>query len=467
MIKPLSLIGLHERFGGELINGDVTFNEIATDSRKESQGALFVAIKGENFDAHNYLKQVIENGACAVVANKSAKEKVNGLSIPVWLVDDTVLALGHIARAQRDNYQGVLFAITGSNGKTSVKGMLESIACAAVGKDKVFATQGNLNNHLGVPFSLLAINNQCEYAVIEMGASALGEIDYLSNIARPHFSVVNNVSPVHVEGFGSVDNIAVAKAEIYEHLSDEGAAIINADDHYASQWFDKNKHRKVISFSSQDPSADVFISNKTINAQHCYNFALVFKDQATAIQLNVLGEHALMNAAAAASLALAAGIKPDDIKAGLERFAGVAGRLQIDKDGLGNTLINDTYNASPKSMCAAIDVLAEFAEQKVLIVGDMGELGKLAVEQHEYIGRYAKEKSIDYLFSLGVLSKHAAVAFETNGFFSTDFDELMQQVTPCLTQSSCILVKGSRSARMERAVHYLKHFGEADASLVS
>ena len=467
MIKPLSLADLCSRFGGELINGSVTFESIATDSRKDIAGSLFIAIKGENFDAHDYLEQVIKKDASALVVEKAAKEKVKSFSFPVWLVDDTVKALGHIAVAQRENFNGTVFAITGSNGKTSVKGLLESIVSAAVGADKVFATKGNLNNHLGVPFSLLAINAGCEYAVIEMGASGLGEIDYLSQIASPHYSVVNNVSPVHVEGFGSVDNIAMAKSEIYDHLVEGGVAVINADDHYAPQWFEKNKQRTVIAFSAQDTSADVFISEKLINAQHCWRFTLSFKGESISVQLNVLGEHAIMNATAAASLALAAGIDLQSVKDGLEKFEGVSGRLQVGKDSRGNTLINDTYNASPNSMRAAIDVLAEFGEQKILIVGDMGELGDSAQEQHQMIGRYAKHKQIDYLFATGLLSEQAAIAFGKGGVFSPNLDELMVQVSTRLVKPSCILVKGSRSARMERAVDYLKQSGEANASLVS
>ena len=467
MIKPLSLAKLCERFGGELLNGDCTFEEVVTDSRKSSQGALFIAIKGEHFDAHDFLDQVIEQGASALVIDRKSREKITNCPVPVWLVEDTVLALGHIAKAQRDNYRGVIFAITGSNGKTSVKGMLKDILCAAVGDSKVFATQGNFNNHLGVPFSLLAIDSQCEYAVIEMGASAIGEIDYVSEIAQPHYSLINNVSPAHVEGFGSVDNISIAKSEIYDHLHIDGCAVINADDHYAPQWFAKNKQRNTMSFSSRDAKADIFISSSSMNAQHCYCLTLNYKNQQITIQLGVLGEHAVMNAAAAASLALAAGIKLDAIKAGLECFNGVAGRLQVSKDAQANTLINDTYNASPNSMRVAIDTLAAYRDQKILIIGDMGELGESAQAEHETVGRYAKEKGINLLFTLGPLSQHAAICFGEGGFATETFDELMQAVTSHLTKPSCILVKGSRSAKMERAVHYLKHSGEADASLVS
>ena len=467
MIKPLSLAILHERFGGELVNGDASFDKLATDTRKTAKDALFIAIKGENFDAHDYLAQAAAQGACAIVADKQAREKLDGLSVPIWLVDNTIEALGHIARAQRDNYQGVLFAITGSNGKTSVKGMLESICCAAVGQEQVFATAGNFNNHLGVPLSLLAINPQCQYAVIEMGASAVGEIDYLSHMAQPHYSVVNNVSPAHVEGFGSVDNIALAKAEIYDHLVDNGVAIINADDHYAPAWFTKNKQRKVTSFSREDSSADVYVHHHSMNAQHCYRFSLTFKGQSVDVQLKVLGEHAIMNAAAAASLALSAGIGIEYIKTGLEKFTGVAGRLQISEDSQGNTLIDDTYNASPKSMRAAIDTLAGFTQQKILVMGDMGELGQSAIDEHEAIGHYARAKGIHYFFSLGQLSKHAAIAFGENGIFSMQFDELIQKLMPYLVQPSCVLVKGSRSTKMERVIHYLKKVGEVDASLVS
>ena len=467
MIKPLLLSQLSHRFGGELINGDVEFSCIATDTRKSIDGALFIAIKGNSFDAHDYLDQAIDQGAIALVIHKSDQHKINHLTIPVWLVEDSVLALGNIARLQRENYDGVVFAITGSNGKTSVKGMLESILCAAFGKEMVFATQGNLNNHLGVPFSLLAINKYCRYAVIEMGASAVGEIDYLSEIAQPHCSVVNNVSPAHIEGFGSVENIAIAKSEIYDHLVDDGVAVINRDDCYSSQWFEKNSQRSVLSFSSEDKTADVYISQPIMNDQHCYGFTLSFGQEKQFIQLSVLGLHSVMNAAAAASLALSCDVDLFTIKKGLELFSGVPGRIQVSVDAYGNTLIDDTYNASPKSMCAAIDILAEFSEQTVLVIGDMGELGDEAKEQHQKIGQYAKEKNITRLFALGELSKEAVKTFGANAIAAVDFDDLITRITPCLKEPSHILVKGSRSARMERVVYSLKHFGESDASLVS
>lgn len=467
MIKPLTLAEVSNHFGGELINGSAEFESVTTDSRQAREGELFVALKGDNFDAHDYLDQVVTKKVCGLVINKNHKDKVGGFSLPVWLVDDTVKALGFIARSQRANFKGCVFAITGSNGKTSVKGMLASIATAAVGEEKVFATKGNLNNHLGVPFSLLSIDQACEYAVIEMGASAVGEIDYLSALAEPHVALVNNVSPAHVEGFGSVDNIALAKSEIYDHLMADGAAIINADDVYAPQWFAKNKGRTVLSFSAKDITADIFIQSKSMDSHHCWQFVLRYQDESVEIQLKVLGEHAVMNAAAAASMALAANISLDAIKKGLENFNGVAGRLQISQDFLGNPLIDDTYNASPKSMRAAIDVLASYSQQKILIIGDMGELGESAQQEHEAIGHYAKDKGIDCLFTAGELSKQAALSFGHQGEYNSDFGLMMNQVIKKLNQPSCILVKGSRSTRMERAVNFLKQFGESNASLVS
>ena len=467
MIKPLTLAEVSNRFGGELVNGSAEFDSVTTDSRLALEGELFVALKGDSFDAHDYLDQVVTQKVCGLVINENHKDKVSEYTLPIWLVDDTVKALGFIARAQRANFKGSVLAITGSNGKTSVKGMLASIVTAAVGEEKVFATKGNLNNHLGVPFSLLSIDKACEYAVIEMGASAVGEIDYLSSLAEPHVALVNNVSPVHVEGFGSVDNIALAKSEIYDHLMAGGAAIVNADDIYAPQWFAKNKGRTVLSFSAKDITADIFIHEESMDAHHCWRFVLRYQDESVEIQLKVLGEHAVMNAAAAASMALAANISLDAIKKGLENFTGVTGRLQIGRDFLGNTLIDDTYNASPKSMRAAIDVLASFSQQKILIMGDMGELGESAQQEHKAIGDYAKVKGVDYLFASGELSKQAAKSFGRQGEYNSDFSVLMNQVKEIINQPSCILVKGSRSTRMERAVNFLKQFGESNASLVS
>ncbi|MGH1484771.1 MAG: UDP-N-acetylmuramoyl-tripeptide--D-alanyl-D-alanine ligase [Cellvibrionaceae bacterium] len=479
MIKPLLLATLCDQFGGKVAGPDTPFYSYSTDTRSVSLGDLFVALKGETFDAHDYLSQAIEGGAKGLVVNKSCQQDFTRYpDLSVWFVDDTTRALGYIAQYERNCFDKSLIAITGSSGKTTVKGMLFSIFSAYVGKDAVFATKGNLNNHFGVPFSLLELSRKHQYAVIEMGASAVGEIAYLTEIAKPDVALVNNVMAAHVEGFGSIDAIADAKGEIYNGLSDNGVAVINVDDVYADQWLQQNNARSVIGFSVSEKSiAEKPVTGKTteenlvnidvVRAKNisllkngCCSFCLGYKGQAVVVKLSVLGKHNVANAAAAAACALALGLDIEIIKKGLEVFSGESGRLQIFDAYNDCTLIDDTYNANPGSVKAAIDVLSEMRSNKILILGDMAELGQDENIAHADIGRYASNKKINRLFTVGEKSIFAQKAFGENATHFESMEKLINYLSEHTPVDSAVLVKGSRSARMERVVHAIKRCGD-------
>ncbi len=457
MISSLSLHDLCQRFGGEVIgDSSQTFNQVSIDSRAIAAGDLFVAIRGERFDGHEYLSSVEQQKACAVVV-QSPSEKI---SLPQWVVKDTTLALGDIAALATESFTGKLVAITGSSGKTTVKGMLHSILRVAV-DGNVFATKGNLNNHFGVPLSLFSLTQEHRYAVIEMGASGLGEINYLTHMAKPDVAVINNVMPAHVEGFGSVDNIAKAKGEIYDGLSNDGIAVINLDDKYAEQWLSQNSHRLVIGFSvSNHREANVRAKDITLGDGIGPMFRLHLPNQSSLVTLQVLGEHNVANALAAASCAYALNIDISTIVTGLEQFSGVDGRLQTLQGVNGATVLDDSYNANPSAVCAAIDVLAQTKKQTVLILGDMGELGDSVDTSHREVGLYAKEKNIDCVLTVGVHTKLTSESFAGDGMHFDNHQALIEKAKLLSNSNTVFLIKGSRSSRMDIVVQALKQRGD-------
>lgn len=476
MIKPLDLQNLARRFGGEVINNShaVHFSSVSINTRTMDAGDLFVAIKGDQFDGHKFVASAQSQGAIALVVEKEILDS----DLPQWLVGDTTLALGHIAEAQRDNFLGKIVAITGSSGKTTVKGMLESILRVAV-SDHVFATKGNLNNHIGVPLSLLSLKSQHQYAVIEMGASAVGEIQYLTQMAKPDVAMINNVMSAHVEGFGSIDNIAKGKGEIYNGLTSAGIAVINIADKYAPQWLEQNSQRQTLLFSASTATSNAMGMNSVANVtatniiatnvkqKHngCAKFDLQLLEKSTEINLSVLGMHNVANALAASTCAYALNISIEDIAQGLSEFTGVAGRLQCLEGVNASTVIDDSYNANPNSFCAAIDVLSDMSAKTVLVMGDMAELGGDSDSEHEKIGCYANEKNIDLLLTLGQQSEKASKVFSGD---KQHFDSVEQLITVAAQQankSTVLLIKGSRSSRMDRVVQALTQRGDFNASL--
>lgn len=440
---------------GQLIGKDALITSVGTDSRSIAKSQLFVALKGERFDGHDFALQALSQGAAGVLISQPLPVE-SGV-----LVDDTREALGKLASYWRHKFDIPLAAVTGSNGKTTVKEMLASILrahahaeVAALGpetlkEDPVLATQGNLNNDIGLPLTLLKLRQHHRYAVAEMGMNHLGEIRYLSHLAKPTVAMVNNASTAHLGELGSVENIARAKGEIFEGLINGGTAVINADDAYADFWTQLAAGRKILTFGI-NKAADVS-ANFELKADSSY-IHLRTPNGDVAVNLKVAGMHNIRNALAAAAVASTMGASVECIAKGLEDFSGVSGRLQ-HKRGLRNALIiDDTYNANPASMKAAIDVLAAMGGKKLLVLGDMGELGEDARDMHFEIGQYAKQAGVNSLYTLGELSLAMNEAYSNPEQHYTTPEALGEALIPELGETTVVLVKGSRFMRMERVV---------------
>ncbi len=451
MISPLSLHQLQGRFGGELINGSVQFDRVCTDTRKPDPQALFVALKGENFDAHDFVGE-LEGQVLGLVVDR----EIPGSSLPQWRVADTTVALGQIGRLCRDQFKGRVIAITGSCGKTTVKEMLGAIFAQ---RHNPCVTQGNLNNQFGLPMTLFGLSPDHDVLILEMGASGPDEIGYLCGIAKPQVSAVNNVMPAHVEGFGSVAAIAKAKGQIYTGLETGGTAVINADDSYANYWLDRMPEGvRTLEVGLGHPCA-IHADNIELNENGCPSFDLVVEGLAHPVQLQLLGEHNVHNALVAAGCAFAAGVPAAEIASGLGKLGGVAGRLQESRGVKGAAIIDDSYNANPGSVAAAIELLAQRRGKKILVLGDMAELGPDADAMHREMGRLARERGLDSLFTLGPLGAAASVAFCAGRHMPLhnyrDREPLVAALTHELNENTTVLVKGSRSARMELVVQAL------------
>ena len=433
-----------QAIGARAVGTDVALGIVSSDSRNLPPGCLFVALKGPRFDGHAYAQKALENGAAAVMVDADA-----GLEIaPAMQVDDTRLALGRLAAWQRARMPAKVAAITGSNGKTTVKEMLAAILAAAVGEAAVLATHGNLNNDIGMPLTLLKLTQEHRYAAIEMGMNHPGEIAYLTELARPDVALINNALRAHLQGLGSVEAVARAKGEIYAGLGDDGIAIINADDPHADLWRGLAGGHKVLGFGYAE-GADV-----RIHAEQAADTARAAYLETPAgrieLKLQVPGIHNLRNAAAAATAALGLGVPADAVARGLAAYAGSKGRLQYQAGILGATLIDDSYNANPDSVRAAIDVLAMTPGRSILVLGDMGEIGERAGQLHDEIGGYAKSQGVDQIFGLGELAETAVHNFGKGGRHFRRVETLVEALLPELDAHTVVLVKGSRFMRMER-----------------
>jgi len=425
---------------------DVTVTSVDTDSRRVLPGQLFVALPGEKFDGHDFLPQVANQGAVAALVSKPVTS-----NLPTVLVKDTRLALGQLASWWRQQLALPLIAVTGSNGKTTTKEMIAAIMQAHVGgADKVLATAGNFNNDIGMPLTLLRLRATHRCAVIEMGMNHLGEIDYLTRLARPNVAVINNAGTAHIGELGSRENIAKAKGEIFAGLSQDGIAVINADSEFADYWRGLNAGRQLLTFGMH-PAAD--IRGEVLG--DASSFKLHYQGEAVVLTLAVPGAHNVMNALAAAAASLAAGASLADVAQGLQGFAGVKGRLQVKQATNGAKVIDDTYNANPDSMKAALDVLQHAGTNTVFVMGDMGELGADAEAMHMQIGRYAKEHGIGKLYALGNFTQAAVQAFGTQAQHFASVEALVAALQTDTTADNVVLVKGSRFMQMERVVNAL------------
>jgi len=450
MINSLRLTDAAIRFGGTLLNPDCEFDGVSINSRNIAEGDLFVALIGERLDGHEFLADVTDRASGLVVSSADTD-----LPLPQWVVEDTTVALGQLAQLQREAFSGTVIAVTGSTGKTSVKDLISTILG---GFGTVHATKGNFNNHIGVPLTLLDMQQDSDFAVIEMGASAGSEISYLCSIAKPQISLINNVQSAHLEGFGSVEGIAAAKGEIYSGLDTDGTAILNLDQPWQAEWMALIGDRECITFSVDDDCADISASDIELMESGCCRFTLhLFTDmslESQVVNLAIPGRHSVSNALAAAACAVAAGASIEQIVSGLEAAQSPARRLQAKDLAQGGQIIDDSYNASPESVRAAIDVLASRPGRRVMVLGDMAELGADAEQLHSEVGDYASSAGIDQLYTLGNLSAAASAVFKGHHF--TDLESLKAPLFNEIEHSDLtLLVKGSRSSKMDLVVDML------------
>ncbi len=438
---------------GATVVGDdsVTFERVSTDSRSAGPGDLFVAIKGERFDAHDFLADVAARNVSAALVSRTPQD----WNVPALRVTDTRVGLGALARGWRRKFSMPLVAVTGSNGKTTVKEMIASIFAAAVGADARLATAGNFNNDIGLPLTLFRLNAAHQLAVVELGMNHPGETSLLGKIAEPTVAVVNNAQREHQEFMATVEAVALEHASVIHALNPDGVAVFPADDAYASIWRVAATGNRIVDFAlnSEERATEAAVTGR-------FDGKLLSIDTPQGhveITLQVLGNHNAHNALAATSAALAAGVSLDAIKRGLESFDAVKGRLQVKHAALGTlagaTVIDDTYNANPDSMRAAIDVLASHASPRVLVMGDMGEVGDNGPEFHREIGAYAKERGIDALYAMGDASRDACTAYGASAHHVDDVGTLVAQLQQAgFGAAATLLVKGSRFMQMERVV---------------
>ncbi|MDY0137287.1 MAG: UDP-N-acetylmuramoyl-tripeptide--D-alanyl-D-alanine ligase [Thiomicrospira sp.] len=427
-------------------DGEVVCRAISTDSRSTQVGDLFIALQGEHFDGHAFIDQAIARGAAAVMLTND-----RALAVPRLVVDDTRVALGKLAQGHRlAQPLQALVALTGSNGKTTVKGLLAHILSAVA---PTLATQGNFNNDLGVPKTLLQISDVHRYAVIEMGANHPGEIGYLTALARPDIALITLAAPAHLAGFGSLEGVIHTKGEIFNGLSAQGVGIYNLDSAGAAVWAARLTEHKSLTFGRAS-TADIRLQNERQTLSGI-EFELQFNGEIHAVSMPMLGLHNAMNAAAATAVCLALGISWSVILAGLQTFSGVAGRLQAYRLASGAVLLDDSYNANPSSVKAAIDSLVALGGDAVFCFGAMAELGAQSEAAHRDIGEYARQQGVRRLLSFGEPTKAAQQAFaDGQSACFASHEALVASLRNVLQQSPQmnILVKGSRSAQMERVV---------------
>jgi UDP-N-acetylmuramoyl-tripeptide--D-alanyl-D-alanine ligase len=443
--------------GGTAAVSGHRFAGVCTDSRSIGAGELFVALRGERFDGHDFVHDVLARGAAAAVVDQAWAE-VHGAGLPLLAVADTRLALGALATHWRRRFAIPLIGITGSNGKTTVKEMCAAILREHERRDDldpaetVLATTGNLNNDIGLPLMLLRLHAGHRAAVIEMGMNHPGEIAYLTELARPTVALVTNAQRAHLEGLGTLAEVARAKGEIFSGLADDGVAVLNADDPQATLWRTLAGRRSVVTFA-----LDVDATVRASARPHVFasEVRLATPRGTVEFELPAPGRHNVINAAAAAAATLATGVSLGTVAEALSRYAGIKGRLQRHTGIGGALIVDDTYNANPDSMRAALDVLAGLPGRRLFVMGDMAEVGEAAGQFHDEVGGYAKSQGVDRLFALGDLSAAAAHNFGAGAEHFDRIEDLIAAVRSELAGDVTVLVKGSRVMRMERVVEAL------------
>lgn len=476
---------VHAKYQGGVTpqaSADTIIKGVSTDTRTLQKGDLFIALIGPNFNGHEYIQIAKDKGAGAIIVS----DITHKVDVPTLIVDDTRIALGQLGAAVKKKVAPKTIGITGSSGKTTVKEMVNAILST---RGKVLATKGNFNNDIGVPLTLLELNEKHDYAVIEMGANHQGEIEYTCSLVNPDVATIINAAPAHIEGFGSLFGVARAKSEIIKGLSSEAVAILNHDSQFFEFWQGKSNTEQVLTFSYESTKGDFHATKVSINHEGCAEFELVTPIGSVAIKLRVPGVHNVGNAVVSAALAVSAGANLDNVQKGLFNMQSVAGRLAVKLLAPNVRVLDDTYNANVGSVKAAIDLLASFKGFRVFVFGDMGELGDQTIMYHQQIGEYAFDHNIDALISCGPLSEHASSAMQNKGMACTDntgaFEALIKLIGPIFSHANTsdkpstvteniflnntatqieqsqpvtILVKGSRSARMEEVVESLMTF---------
>lgn len=438
--------------GGTLLfaaeSADQRYFGVSSDTRQLLPGQLYVALRGPNFDGAAFLQEARDKGAVGALAERAGPE-----GFPVVQVVNALQGLQRAARSYRLRCELPVIAVAGSNGKTTCKEMLAAILRQ---KAPTLSTRGNLNNHIGVPLTLLHIEPEHEHAVIELGANHPGEVAALATMVAPDIGIVTNAGAEHLEGFGSIEGAARAEGELFAALAPEGVAVLNADDTYADLWRDMTVAR-VVTFGL-GTKADYFardVQTDWSEGRFVTRFRLCSPHGETPIVLGLAGQHNVINALGASAAAIAAGATLAHVTAGLAQMRAVAGRLQLRQAICGAWVIDDSYNANPSSMEAAIDVLESMGGARWMVLGAMGELGSFSSEAHRDLGRYARSHGLSRLFCFGVDSQLAAKEFGDGAEWFSDIDSLLTQLRSELTRDISILVKGSRSNRLERVVNAL------------
>lgn len=436
--------------GGRLVGPDREFGRVTQDTRKLGQGQLFVAIQGEHFDGHEFLPQAEKAGAAGALVQKQSSS-----ALPQVLVADTRKALGTYAAAWRRQFTLPLVGVTGSSGKTTLKEMIASILKV---RGATLATQGNLNNDIGMPLTLLELDASCRHAVIEMGTNHPGEIGYLAELAAPTVSVITNAGAAHLEFLKDIAGVAKEKGAIYTHLAADGTAVINADDTYAPLWREMAGKKRLVTFGF-GPGADFHPVPGSLEQDDAgrWSFRLASALGEADLKVSLPGRHNVGNALAAAAAATAAGATLAEVRAGLAEAPVTAGRLIVGEGINGARLIDDTYNANPLSLMAAAEFAVSLGGHAWLALGDMGELGPSAERLHAESGAKLRAAGIERLYAFGPMSRHAADAFGAGARWFEDLDALIRALKAEAASGVTLLVKGSRSMRMERVVEALRN----------
>lgn len=456
LIGDMALSKLAQELKGELLGEDVMFSNMSTDTRSIEKGDLYLALVGDNFDGNSFTEAAASSGAIAAIVSREVQS-----SLPVLRVADTHVALGKIANLNRRRSDAKVVALTGSQGKTTVKEMLGAILSDAA---ETLATEANLNNTIGVPLTLLQIEDKHRYVVIEMGANKAGEIAFSVTATEPDIALITNASPAHIEGFGSLQGIVAAKGEIIDGLKNSGILLLNADDSYVEDWVQRAADKQIVRFSLSNATGDsqYFASSLVEGEDGASQFTLHTPRGEQALTTHFMGKHNVFNAVAATAAAMEAGATLQNVVRGLVSLHPVAGRLSRLSGLNGSYLIDDSYNASPGSFFAAIDVLSGLKGQKILVMGDMKELGDDTDSAHSSVGQYASKSTIDEVWAVGEKSKLAVDACAAKGRHFEDKKALIAALIAISSPGLTMLIKGSRGARMNEVVTALKIDGESE-----